>query len=673
LRDNFRAAFGVATQSLFDALSGTFARMSARIQSPEFLSSMRTTGEQLALVAKRVLALGEFALKHTGAILGLATATVVFGAALSGLRLAHTVTGLMAYLTSLKMARAQTVASAAAQTAATAKNAVAITAETAALAANTVAQKANAAARTQTTSKNLANSMVQNVLYGGTAVRASQVVAQKSLAASMVGQVAGPAVSTAASGASVSAIGSTSTATYTSTALASTAAKTAAFGLGTTIASAFATAIISFGIGWMIGKKIGRSWLEEQEAETNKSAQGLRDRMGEFSGRIGDVSSPAEMSDMYSLIASKLNEYLTQPIGQQDTSVVSGYQRMLDRLAAMTESDFSAAAGRRAAAQAKEQKSQQKSQGDLWGAENSQARQRYFANQFARDEQTSFASALSQAGDDPARQERLMQTRVSLLEKRKADLEATDTRGMDPEAYGELIQRASATADELSELKQRLADFRREIDRTAKAEAAAASEAEKEKKAASALDQQAKAQTAADAKEAYRRSQLTDAERVGELEKRNATIAKQGSAASATDQTEYWNNRIEVDRLKDRMAAAMNAEKSGDVGEAQASGSRPRLTGRAAWRAANNAAQVGRRADGMRMWGTGDRFGDQDPAMRRLGGGNLYGMSGWRHSPVRESPLRMRGRDPAETTAEKASKMEEHLRDIKSALEPVRK
>jgi hypothetical protein len=662
LKDPLQQAFGAATQQMFATMTQAIKKVQVALESPAAQSRIKQLASVLGDATRALVALGETAVRYAPALLAIGGARIVVGA---GSMIGGAVGGAANFLSKRfapSAASASQAAVTAAQTAATTKNAGALSAETTALAANTVAQKANAASRAAATTQALGASMVRKLTGRPDAITAQSMATE--LGASMVSKIKGPDVSDIAR----------TTATYTSaqvagfktvgSALTGTAAKAAAVSLGTTIAAAIGTAIVSYGIGRMIGNYIGKKILESTEAQDSANAESSA--LFQLRSRMGTVTDESSRQALYSDAASKFNELVMRP-GKELQAASLG--QMLDKLQRMTPETMAANA-RKAE---DEKKSAAKKRGDEWGAENSQARQRYYANQFARDEQTSFAAALSDAGDDPARQERLMQTRVFLLEKRKADLEATDTRGMAPDAYGELIQRASATADELSDLKQRLADFRREIDRTAKAEAAAAAEAEKEKKAASALDQQAKAQTAADAKEAYRRSQLTDAERVGELEKRNATIAKQGSAASATDQTEYWNNRLEVDRLKDRMAAAMNAEKSGDVGEAQASGSRPRLTGRAAWRAANNAAQVGRRADGMRMWGAGDRFGDQDPAMRRLGGGNLYGMSGWRHSPVRESPLRMRGRDPAETTAEKATKMEKHLFEIKSALEPVRK
>jgi hypothetical protein len=94
-----------------------------------------------------------------------------------------------------------------------------------------------------------------------------------------------------------------------------------------------------------------------------------------------------------------------------------------------------------------------------------------------------------------------------------------------------------------------------------------------------------------------------------------------------------------------------------------------RLAGRAAWRGMLNARAAGEPMSGLRAWGAGERWGDSAPS----GMGSINSMGGWRHSPLRESPLRNRAQDPQEVMVKKQEDGNKILGEIKALLEPVRK
>jgi hypothetical protein len=94
-----------------------------------------------------------------------------------------------------------------------------------------------------------------------------------------------------------------------------------------------------------------------------------------------------------------------------------------------------------------------------------------------------------------------------------------------------------------------------------------------------------------------------------------------------------------------------------------------RLAGRAAWRGMLNAGAAGEPMGGLRAWGADERWGDSAPS----GMGSINSMGGWRHSPLRESPLRNRAQDPQEVMVKKQEDGNKILGEIKALLEPVRK
>lgn len=134
LDNQLQALKAEISQPVFEALTQSFAVLSAELAKPEVRNSLREVGFEVAEVVKGGAELLTWAVQNSGALVSLAHAAGLLATGLAAIKISEIVIGLGLWIARQRDALTATV-----------ENTSALSAETAALAANTAARVANAA------------------------------------------------------------------------------------------------------------------------------------------------------------------------------------------------------------------------------------------------------------------------------------------------------------------------------------------------------------------------------------------------------------------------------------------------------------------------------------------------------------------------------------------------